>query len=219
MANWRILTASFLSCVVGTSALAQEGWDGHGYEAAGDDGDLEDLLTTWRPEVQVPMSIGASALFEYAESPVVLYERNLETDELTRTRLLDDVVALNVNVQGSVHERVSLALSAPIWFSTTGVDGPQGAGLGDLRMALPLTVYVLDQGANRLRLGLVPSLDVPTGNPAEFTGNSGVTLSGLGTASYGGERWLASANLGAEALPAIGFENERGGFRLSLIHI
>jgi outer membrane protein OmpA-like peptidoglycan-associated protein len=208
-----MLTTIFMGLMLSSSAFAQEGWDGHGYEPAGDDGDLEDLLTTWRPETQTPGSFGGSVLFEYAESPVVLYERNLQTEEVTAERLLDDVLALNLNAQGSFHEQFSIAVSAPIWLATSGVGGPQGAGLGDLRVALPVTAYVNDTDSRRFRLGLVPSVDLPTGNQLEFTGNSGVALGALATGSYGSERWLASVNLGSEALPSVDFENVRGGFR------
>jgi outer membrane protein OmpA-like peptidoglycan-associated protein len=194
-------------------AAAQDGWDGHGFKPAGDDGDLEDLLTTWRPEEQVKGAFGASFLFEYAETPVVLYERNLATDAISETVLLDDVFALNLQAQGALNTRMAFAASMPLYLSTSSEGEAQGAGLGDIRVALPTTAYQTSNDSTRLLLGILPTVDLPSGDPTRFTGGGMFAIGALGTASYGTDRVLVSGNLGVETIPRVDWENVRGGFR------
>ena len=59
--------------------------------------DLDDLLTVWRPEQQVPGSAAVNGLLEYAESPLVIVSESPNGDQTT-TPLVDDLFGVNIGV-------------------------------------------------------------------------------------------------------------------------
>ena len=107
-----------LALLLPAVSLAQNNDDinAHGFDHVVGDNDVRDFLQTWRPETQVPGSLGFSLLGEYAESPLVLIQRQAGVD--TRLPLLDDVFAINAGVHYAVHERIAVAVGMPLILSS-----------------------------------------------------------------------------------------------------
>jgi outer membrane protein OmpA-like peptidoglycan-associated protein len=194
-------------------ALAQDGFNAHGFEQAPGDNDLEDPLTLWRPEAQVKGSWSANGLLEYASKPLVLATA---TDDggYTTEPLLDNLVGLNLAGMYALHERVGVALSVPVWFTSTGADGGQGPALGDLRLHVPITALAPKDGADGVAVSVVPFADVPIGAEGKYLGNGGFGGGLVAAAGYGTETIDASLNVGVAADPAVDFQNLNGGMRL-----
>lgn len=191
------------------SAWAQDGLDAHGFALVPTDGDALDLLSTWRPERQVPGALGLTGVFEYADAPLVLMRE--DQGAITREPLLDTVTALNLAAAVSAHERLAIGLTAPVFFTAAGLDGLGGPALGDVRLSAPIGIILPDNGFG---LSAVPFLDLPTGVPTRFLGNAGLSGGGLVAAGVHGERFAATLNVGYRALPSVTFQNLTGGDKL-----
>jgi OOP family OmpA-OmpF porin len=193
-------------------AVAQDGLDAHGFQLAPGDGDRLDYLSTWRSEAQRPGSFAVNGLFEYADSPLVLMtEKN---GEVTRQVLVDNLVGLNVGATLGVHERVGVALAAPVWFASLGPEGAAGLGIGDIRLSVPVGLLLADEDEGGVGLSVIPFADLPTGSDARFLGNSGFGGGALVAGGYRSGGFDATANLGFQATPGIEYENLRGGGKL-----
>lgn len=202
-----------LLALIGGLAHAQDGLNAHGFYLVPTDGDKLDFLGTWRPERQVAGSFGITGLFEYADSPLVLVRR--EGDTLVRDPLVDNLLGLNLGLSFAAHERVAVALTAPVYFLSAGQDGTDGPAFGDLRLSVPVGL-VLPGEDGGFGLSVVPFLDLPTGATGRFLGNQGIAGGGLLAAGYSGPRYATSLNVGYRATPSIDYENLRGGGKLLL---
>ena len=189
------------------SALADDGLDGHHFRPVPGFGGPLDLIETWQVSEQKPRSIGVNGLLDASGASVVQVVEDWEGS--TETPLLSGVVALNLGVRASLSTRLSLTASAPLYLASAGQNGPQGAGLGDVRLALP--VVLLDPAGPGLTLGLVPLVDLPTGDAALLLGESGLGLGGLAAAGWGTGRATVDLNLGYRHTPQHSFENQTGG--------
>ncbi|MCO4747560.1 MAG: OmpA family protein [Proteobacteria bacterium] len=210
----RMLT--LLALFAPLAASAQDGFNAHGFELAPGDLDVADPLSVWRPEAQVKGSWSANGLFEYAKSPLVLATATGE-DTYTTETLLDNVVALNMGGQYAVHERVGIALSLPMFLTSSGSDGGQGAALGDARLYVPVTLIAAaddTSGEGNFGLSVIPFADLPTGAEGKFLGNGGFGGGLLGAVGYGYGPIQVSLNLGFQANPSMEFENLQGGAQL-----
>ncbi|TNE88526.1 MAG: hypothetical protein EP330_14230 [Deltaproteobacteria bacterium] len=208
---------SLVALLAPLAASAQDGFNAHGFAQAPGDLDLADPLTVFRPEAQVQGSWSANGLFEYADRPLVLATRSEDGVSYTTESLLDNVFALNLAGQYAPHKRVAVALSLPVFFTSAGADGAQGAGLGDLRLYVPVTVLAAEDdtaGEGNVGLSVVPFADVPTGAEAKFLGNGGFGGGVLGAVAYGYGPVQVSLNAGFEANPSMAFENLHGGASL-----
>lgn len=189
------------------SAFADDGLDGHHFRAVPTFGGPLDLVETWQVTNQLPRSFAVSGLVDaIGASMVSVYE---DWNGTTETTLLSNVVALNVGVRASLTRRLALTASGPLYLASTGVDGPQGAGLGDIRLAAP--VVLMDQDGPGLSLGLVPMVDLPTGNAAELLGESGLAAGALAAAGFTTGRAGVDLNLGYRRTPEFSFANHTGG--------
>jgi OOP family OmpA-OmpF porin len=158
----------------------------------------------------VARSVSVSGVFEYASRPLVL---NTEVDgDLVRAPLLSDLFGMNVLATGAPHERVAVAMNLPVWFTSTTLDGPQGAAFGDLRLSVPVGLVLADRDG--LAVSVVPFLDLPTGSEARFLGNQGVGGGALGAVGLGWGRFTVDGNLGFVAKPSVDLENLGGGANL-----
>ncbi|MCO4745226.1 MAG: OmpA family protein [Proteobacteria bacterium] len=207
---------SLLALLLPLSASAQDGFNAHGFELAPGDLDVADPLSVWRPEAQVKGSWSANGLFEYAKSPLVLATATGE-DTYTTETLLDNVVALNLGGQYAVHERVGVALSMPLFLTSSGSEGGQGAALGDARLYVPVTLLAAEDdtsGEGNFGLSVIPFADLPTGAEGKFLGNGGFGGGLLGAVGYGYGPIQVSLNVGFQANPSMEFENLQGGAQL-----
>lgn len=191
-------------------ALAADGLDGHHFKPVPGYGSTLDLVETWRIEEQYERSFGLSGLVDASSGGLVRVVE--DWTGTVETPLLDDVVAFNLGVRSSLARRLALTATAPLYLSSTGEDGPQGVGLGDIRLAAPIGI-LLPSGRG-VAVGVVPLLDLPTGDASLMLGNSGLGVGGLISAGWHGSRLTADLNLGYEHLPAIELDNQVGGGRL-----
>jgi outer membrane protein OmpA-like peptidoglycan-associated protein len=205
------------------AALAQDGGsqvglDAHGFHPAAFDGDVLDPFAVQRVSRFEPMGMYAGGLFEYADQPLVVYEEVLGEGFVPRPAL-DDIVALDLSVGLAVHERVRLDLGLPLYLASKGLDGPQGAGIGDLRLGTLVAIvapepYGPEGGSEGLALGVLPFLDVPSGNTTEMLGQSKVSGGVKAAFAYGAPTFQIAGDLGFEANPEIGLDNLTGSDEL-----
>jgi outer membrane protein OmpA-like peptidoglycan-associated protein len=196
------------------TAAAQDGFDAHGFQQAPGDLDLADPLTVFRPEAQVKGSWSANGLFEYADKPLVLATRADDGVNFTTEPLLDKLFALNLGGQYAVHERVAVALAMPMYFASAGLDGAQGAAIGDARLYAPVTLLAAEDDTDAqgsVGFSVVPFADLPTGAEAKFLGNGGFGGGLLGAFAYGYGPIQVALNGGFQANPSMQYENLNGG--------
>jgi outer membrane protein OmpA-like peptidoglycan-associated protein len=203
------------------SALAQgerEGFDGHGFNMVADDGDLQDLMVTWRGEPQQFGAIGVNGVFEYANRPLVL--RVLEGDDKTTTPLVEHVLALNIAGSFGLHERVAVGLSTPVYLVTVGQDFDgtsitSGPALGDLRVVVPINLaYLGEEETGTFGFSVIPFGVLPTGPEDRFLGSASAYAGGLLAATYGTEKVSVSLHIGAQSGNKLQYENVTGGAQL-----
>lgn len=197
---------SFLLLLLAT-ASAQDGLDGHHFSPVPTLGGPLDLVSVWRPAAAPARSFGVTGLFELANAGLVqVYE---DWNGVTEDVLLDDIMALNLGVMAAPSRRFSVTAAAPLYLSSTGLDGPQGAGLGDLRLGLPIGLVV--PAGQGFALSLVPTLTLPTGDEAKLLGDPGLGFSGVVAAGLHGARYTVDTNLGYGQRPELTLQNQTGG--------
>lgn len=175
-----------------------EGVDAHHFTPLPTLGEPLGLVETWRVTPQLPGSFSVSGAMDMSRGNAVLVYEDWEG--VVETPLLDSVLALNLSARAALTPRVSVALMGPLLLRSEGPSGPQGAGIGDLRLAAPISV--LTPAATGLALGVVPGLDLPTGDSAQYVGSPGLGLSALLAAGWRAERLSVDLNLGAQRHPA-----------------
>jgi len=203
--------------VLPVSAWAQErvGFDAHGFNMVPDDGDLQDLMVTWRREPQQFGAIGINGVVEYANRPLVL--RVNEGDDKTRIPLVEHVLALNLAASVGLHERIAVGLSAPVYLVTVAREYDQaarteGPALGDLRLAVPINLANLGDGT--FAFSVIPFGVAPTGPDDRFLGASDFYGGGVLAATYGTEPVSVSIHVGAQSGNKLQYENITGGAQL-----
>ncbi|MFK7930627.1 MAG: OmpA family protein [Myxococcota bacterium] len=199
------------------SSAQNDGFDARGRIVAASDIDLRDPIVAWRPEAQRPGSVAIQALLEYADDPLVIY--TLDQESQRRDVLLDNVFGANLMGHYAPHERIAITATVPVWFTSRGVDGPQGVGAGDLRLSVPIGLAMPDEYSGGFGLSVVPFIDAPTGTRTAFLGNNGVSWGGLAAIGMSGKTWEIDGNLGYRSTPDVTYEdtadlqwdNVRGG--------
>lgn len=191
-------------------ALADDGVDGHHFKPVPGLGLPLDLVETWRIEAQPKLSFGISAVADFSSGGLVYVVE--DWTGTTETTLLDDVIAANLGVRGSFGKRVAVAVQAPIYLHSVGPDGAQPAGLGDIRVAVPLGIVLPEESG--LAVGVVPLLDLPTGDASHMLGNAGMGVGGVMSAGWHTPRFTADVNAGYEQLSEMSLYNLSGGGRL-----
>lgn len=154
-------------------------------------------LYAWKPERQQRWGLTVQSLLDYARAPVVAY--SFEPDgAVTREALLDHVAGMDLGLSLGLSERLAAQLSLPSSLSAQTPDGATGPGIGDLRLSAPVGL-VLPGRLQGFGLAIVPTLTVPTADPAKLLGrgawNAGATLA----YSYDAGVWSLVANTGLEA--------------------
>jgi len=200
---------SLLLLVIGTG-LAQDGLDGHHFQPTPGYGRPLDLVETWQIEAQQPRSFGVQGIIDASGGALVAVHE--DWNGTVETPLLDDVYALNLGLRAGLARRLALTASAPLYLASTGVDGPQGAGIGDLRLAAPLGLILPEGGG--LSLGLVPALDLPTGDSEALLGAAGLGERLVAAAGWRASRATVDLNLGFGHVADYSLANQSGGSRL-----
>lgn len=188
-----------------TSALAQDfedgGLDAHGFVLTAQDGDLRDGFLLHRPGAMDRGNWFAGGVLEIANRTLVLIDET-DPDQISRDPALSNLVGLNLTGGATVHERVRLTASMPVFFTSSSFGDVQGAGLGDLRLDAMLQLVRPEEDLG-LGLGLVPWLDLPTGTTRKFLGRPGVAGGGAIAGSYAFKRATLLANLGLQFEPTV----------------
>jgi outer membrane protein OmpA-like peptidoglycan-associated protein len=197
-------------------AAAQEGFDAHGFSAPVLDGDPRDPLTIPRAGRVHAGEFWGAALFEVAEDPLVRLLDYPDDRPTVTQQVIDNLVAMNLSAGAAVHQRLRLDLSAPVYLSATGLRsdgtaGSLGAGFGDLRFG-SYTAIVLPKPAQNggFGLGVAPYVVLPTGSPAKFLGNKGLTGGIDVAATFELPMLTFSASAGPRFNPTVAVDNQTG---------
>jgi outer membrane protein OmpA-like peptidoglycan-associated protein len=145
------------------------GFDAHGFRLVSFDADARDPMRFQRPGDMDAGAWYAGGLFEYANRPLVFQGAN----DAEPVSYLRDVVGANLAAGVVAADPVRFDLSVPLYFASTGLAGSQGASLGDVRLS-SLVTFLQPRDAGGLGFGAVAALDVPTGSPEDFLGNTGI---------------------------------------------
>ncbi|MCB9679438.1 MAG: OmpA family protein [Alphaproteobacteria bacterium] len=182
-------------------------FDAHGMRFAPGLNRPTDGLVTWRPDVGRAGSFAGTVLVDYADQTLV---QVTEIDGVvTEEPLMQDLVGVTALFRASLHERVGVAVEAPLALTSKQLGQSQPVSLRDIRVAVPLEI--LDRDG--LVVGLVPFVDLPTGS-AERLLSSGFGAGGRAALSKSFGRLDVAANLGASIHPGTTLVNLTGGPRL-----
>ena len=183
--------------------VADQGFDAHGFQMAPLDGDPRDPMLVTRPGRFVQWEGYVGSIWEYASAPLVWVPAEGDPQAV-----VDRIVAMNVSAGLAVHDRVRLQVGAPIFYASEGIDGPNGASMGDLRLGSMVAIV----RPENLGFGLAvnPWIDVPTGNDTIFLGNSGVAGGLSVSATQEFERLTLSGDLGVQLNPQVDLVNVSG---------
>jgi outer membrane protein OmpA-like peptidoglycan-associated protein len=179
-------------------------FDAHGFQLAPYDGDPRDLLVLVRPGKMHLWDWYAGALYEYADQPLVFYP----TDSDQPLPVLDNLMALNLSGGVNVHKAVRLDLGVPFYMASLGPEEEANdAGVGDMRLGATIGLIQPDEEDGGFGLGLIPYVNLPTGNEEDFLGNPGVGGGLKVGATYEVGGFTATGNAGAQFNPEIELEN------------
>lgn len=203
------MSAISLLLVAGV-ALAQDGFDAHSLVMpVPSDGDPLDPLAAWRPEVQEPLSWSLGSIYEYADGLAVSYEA-LADGTLVREDLLGSLSALNLSGTFAPGRRFALTAALPTRLASTSGGAQTGAGLGDLRLAVPVGLR-LPHFERGLGISVVPFFDLPTGDPSTLFGDATASGGALLAVGVQGRSFGAVINVGLEDRPTLELEGLPGG--------
>lgn len=212
------MSLAALALLAGRS-FAQEappggGFDAHGFQLVAHDGDLRDPLAIQRPGAFVQGDWFLSGLAEYARAPLVrVVSAEAGGGEDLVEPVVDNLVVLNLSGGVALHDRIRLDLKAPVYGLSTGPDlAADGPAMGDLR-ASAMLVGVRPrhvEGGGGFGLGLVGHVDLPSGTPSRFLGQSGVAGGFRLAATYEAPTVTLSADLGTQFNPSLDVANLQG---------
>ena len=105
--------------------------------------------------------------------------------------LLERATCLSTSGTFAVHERVQLSVVAPVYLSVVSGDAPAAAAMGDVQVAAHGVWWSPDEDEGpSFALGVLPFVQLPTGDASRYVGHAGVA---------GGVRLTASAAWGTFA--------------------
>lgn len=197
---------SLISSLLISAALAQDSVDSHNFSIAPNQQDLEDGLVTFRSVEHPKATITESAVFEYADNPLVLYTQDGDSDP-KRTIIVDDISAVNLSIFYAPHPRVGLGISAPIIFDYDG----QGSGDGGFSTARLSGQVGLTKGVS-----VVGFLDLPgLGNEfIKYDHFAGGFMAGATTPNFE-DKVSISLNGGVYFGKQLDFYNLKGGTKFT----
>ncbi len=161
---------TLLALLPQASAQDGGGFDAHGFRLSTADADLRDPLTFVRPGDQSGLDWYVGGVVGYASRPLV-FEPDPNAE---RVVALSNVVATNLAAGVVPFDPIRLDLSVPVFLASTGVDGAQPAGLGDLRLSAG-AIAAQPEHTGGFGLGLLASLDLPTGDREAYLGEGGLS--------------------------------------------
>ena len=208
-----LATALAALCLPAT-ATAQEvltsGFDAHGFNLAAFDGDARDPYSVMRPGRMHQWEFYASVLGEYAMTPLSYISGPL--GDTTMEPVLDHLVTTNLGMGLVLHDRFRLNAGMPLYVFSVGPDGdPLGTMIGDVRVGSTIALIRPSYDtAGGLGLGLVPWVDIPTGDDSVYLGNADVAGGGALATTYEFSKLTLSAHVGYQYKPDITAYNIEG---------
>ncbi len=197
-------------------ASAEPSVDAHHLHPAWQGNATLDPVAVWRAQRQIRGTFSANLLFDFTDEPAVQVTRYWPSHdpELVEDVLLDDVLAANLGVAYAAHERVGIALQAPIFLGSDGTLGAGGVAAGDLRLSLPVGL-VLPGEDRGFALSVIPHLSVPTGASARLLGAGVFSGGGTVAAGYGNRVLSVDGNVGISSGPQVALPSIADGSRLN----
>ena len=176
--------------------LSGGGMDAHNFFPAPYDGDPRDPLRVHRVGGWSGVQGFAGGVLEYAERPMTYCVDEACSDELD---VLDNVVALNISGGYAPIDRLRVFVGAPIYVDSQSELTAGGGGFGDIRLGAQVAAFT-DDGP--YQAGLVPWLDIPSGDDSRFLGNAGVAGGAAVAGSAEAGAFTFSGDLGMQFDPA-----------------
>lgn len=185
-----------------------QGFDGHQLDVAAYDGDIRDPMRVQRPGRFHQRDWFVGGIVEGSQGHVVRYTDDGET--VDEQAWLTDVVALNLSGGVAAHDRLRFDIAAPVFLSSRGLDGPNGAAFGDLRLTAMGSLLRPRRHDLGVGLGLTAHLDLPTGASAKLLGQRTIAGGGALSWTYGTRRVTPTVEVGVQFNPTIETHNLRG---------
>ncbi len=175
-------------------APAGSGFDAHGFRLAAHDADLRDPLVVQRPGALEAGSAFVGGLLEYAAQPLVF---RTPTGTVTE---LDDLVVANLSAGYAPVRTLRLDVFLPLHlYGEDRSGGFVGFGVGDVRATA--LMQLVEPGSTGLGTAVVAHLDLPTGRPGVWLGQTTVA-GGIGLAlTQEFERLTLGASAGSQLRP------------------
>ena len=193
-----------------TPALAQDaGIDAHGFYPGAQDGDVRDPLEGFRPGRMRAGEFYAGGIFEIADSLLRYVSERSDGADRTVETALSGLVALNLGAGYTVHDRVRIDVAMPVFFTSTGTDGSQGGGIGDLRLGGTVSILRPDPDGG-FGLGASPYIVLPIGADAKNLGAPGLAGGGTVGATYELGDLTVGADVGMQFNKAVEIANLNG---------
>lgn len=196
--------------LVSPASVAEDTVDSHNFQLVPNDGELTDVLSTWSSKSYAPGTFAGSFLFETGTDPLSLYSES--SGIVTSAAIVRDYSALNLGVFYSPHKRVAVTASAPLFLYVDGTGPRSGVGIGNLRLATPVSVVLPEN--SRVGVSVVPFLDVPGIYGDSYMGSSTASGGGLVASSVEWDKAFVSANAGVDFSSQSEYFNVRGGSRV-----
>jgi len=211
-----LLPTALAACILAMPSLAgaQEvltnGFDAHGFHLAAFDGDARDPYSVFRPGRMHQWEFYASMLGEYAMAPLSYVSG--PNGDTTMTPVLNHLTVGNMAMGLTLHDRVRLDVGMPLYLYSQGPDGSaMGTQIGDVRVAsMVALVRPTYDAQGGLGLGLVPWIDIPTGDDTVYLGSASLAGGGALAATYEFEKLTLSGHVGYQYKPDIAAYNIEG---------
>lgn len=149
------------------AAHAQEGFNAHGYEAAGQPDNPLGYLELFYPDAGWSGSWDAGVVFDYADDPLI------EDTPTGPKPVLDQVLGANLVGGASILGYARVEAAFPVYPYALDQVGTF-AGLGDLR--LDANIPFLKVQDRRPGISVVPTVWFPTGTNLRYLGDPGMTF-------------------------------------------
>jgi outer membrane protein OmpA-like peptidoglycan-associated protein len=204
-----LFSVLLLGGVASTPAAAQDSprFDAHGMRFAAGMNQLSDGMVTWRPQVGRAGSFAGTLLVDYADQTLVQVTE-LE-GVVTEEPLMQTMVGGTALFRVALHERIGVAVEAPVQITSTQAGESQPVSLRDIRLSAP--IELLDGDA--IVVGVIPFADLPTGSGERLLSSGfGGGVRGAMSAEVG--RLSLVGNLGVAVHPGRRLFNLSGGPRL-----
>ena len=200
------------SSVAGTGQFPDGGFDAHGAPPTPGDGSPTDPMWSWRPRQYAPGTWSVGTVFEFVESPVYVRDLGVEDPNADDALLvvIDDMAAANLSAFFTIHKRIGVGMTLPLWLTTTGRDEEDllDPGLppatGDMHLWVPINIRSPWADGTGFGLSIVPWADLPTGAEARLLGEPGIGGGALlaGGLGVGKLRLVANGGAGYAAQPS-----------------